>query len=498
MIAHSLNLNFSTRGILPHLHMPQGDSNSREIVATLWDDATPFAVPDEATVFIRFSKPDGTGGMYDKSEEGVEIGCAGNRVTAPIAAQMLTAAGQVLAEINIYETAPDGVSSRLATFPFVIDVIPCVYSDAKIISSDYYNILSSDIAKVLSASVHAPQIGEDETWLIWDSEQSRYVETGVSASGIKGDKGDAGPQGEQGPQGPQGPAGPQGLPGATVSTDGAYGFDVADGHLRLHYTGDAAPDFALDEDGHLILTLDSGQTVDLGKVTADSHDLSAEDIAAIAAQMPVATAEQAGTVKAGTDFDVAEDGTLSLYKALTVIANVVPATVEKGATQTTATVKWATNKTPVSLTVEGESVSPDTTSKELTGLQITAEKTFTVVAADSRGSQTATAVMRFCNGVYTGAAAAPAAVDSAFIRTLTKTLQSGRSRTFTVNAAAGQYIWYACPASYGTPVFNVGGFDGGFSKAATLDYTNPSGYTESYQVWRSDNAGLGQTTVKVS
>ena len=160
--------------------------------------------------------------------------------------------------------------------------------------------------------------------------------------------------------------------------------------------------------------------------------------------------------------------------------------------------KWATNKTPVSVTVEGESVSPDTTSKELTGLSITAEKTFTVVAADSRGSQTFTAVMRFCNGVYTGAAAAPAAVDSAFIRTLTKTLQSGRSRTFTVNAAAGQYIWYACPAGYGTPVFNVGGFDGGFSKVATLDYTNPSGYTESYQVWRSDNAGLGQTTVKVS
>ena len=290
-----------------------------------------------------------------------------------------------------------------------------------------------------------------------------------------------------------------GADGAAVATDGTYGFDVdEDGHLRLHYTGDTAPDFALDEDGHLILTLDSGQTVDLGKAVGSDYVLTDEDKAEIAGKVPVATAEQAGTVKAGTDFDVAEDGTLSLFKALTLIANVTPATVEQGATQTTATVKWVTNKTPVSVTVEGESVSPDATSKGLTGLSITAEKTFTVVAADSRGSQTFMAVMRFCNGVYTGAAAAPAAVDSAFIRTLTKTLQSGRSRTFTVNAAAGQYIWYACPAGYGTPVFNVGGFDGGFSKVATLDYTNPSGYTESYQVWRSDNAGLGQTTVKVS
>ena len=284
MIAHSLNLNFSTRGIFPHLHMPQGDSNSREIIAALWDDATPFAVPDGATVFIRFSKPDGTGGMYDKSEDSLEISFVGNRVTAPVAAQMLTAAGRVLAEINIYEAASDGVSSRLATFPFVIDVIPCVYSDAKIISSDYYNILSSDIAKVLSASVHAPQIGEDETWLIWDTEQSKYVETGVSASGIKGDKGDTGPQGEQGPQGPQGPAGPQGLSGATVTTDGAYGFDVENGHLRLHYTGETAPDFALDEDGHLILTLDNGQTVDLGKVVGSNYVLTDEDRAEIAAK----------------------------------------------------------------------------------------------------------------------------------------------------------------------------------------------------------------------
>ena len=47
-------------------------------------------------------------------------------------------------------------------------------------------------------------------------------------------------------------------------------------------------------------------------------------------------------------------------------------------------------------------------------------------------------------------------------------------------------------------MFNVGGFDGGFFKVSTQDYTNPSGHTESYQVWRSDNAGLGQTTVKVS
>ena len=31
-----------------------------------------------------------------------------------------------------------------------------------------------------------------------------------------------------------------------------------------------------------------------------------------------------------------------------------------------------------------------------------------------------------------------------------------------------------------------------------MDFTNASGYTESYNVYKSDNAGLGGTTVKVS
>ena len=393
-------------GIPPRLHMVQGDSNSRTIVASLWDDSQPYNMPTSTVVMMRFRKPDGTGGLYDVTEGGAKISVSGNVVTIPVAAQLLTVAGVVFAQVDIYGAATGAAAEKLATFRLAIEVAPSVYQDANIISSDYYNILTAKVAEAVAAAdraeqatVHTPTIGSNGNWYVWDQAAGKYVDSGVSA--LKG-------------------------------------------------------------------------------------------------QVQIATAEVAGTVKPDYDFDIAADGTLSLYKALMLFAEVVPAKVEMGATQTTATVKWATNKTPTSVTVEGESVSPDTTSKELTGLQITAEKEFTVVAADSRGSQTATAVMRFCNGVYTGAAAAPAAVDGTFIRTLTKTLQSYKTRTFTVNAAAGQYIWYACPAGYGTPVFNVGGFDGGFSKVSTLNYTNPSGYTESYQVWRSDNAGLGQTTVKVS
>ena len=62
-----------------------------------------------------------------------------------------------------------------------------------------------------------------------------------------------GPAGDTGPQGPQGP---QGVNGVAVSSDGQYAFNVDQyGHLILHYTGSEAPNFSVNENGHLILEI---------------------------------------------------------------------------------------------------------------------------------------------------------------------------------------------------------------------------------------------------
>lgn len=87
--------------------------------------------------------------------------------------------------------------------------------------------------------------------------------------------------------------------------------------------------------------------------------------------------------------------------------------------------------------------------------------------------------------------------DSELISTLTKVLTGSRACSFTVNSGDGQFIYYAIPTRFGKPTFYVGGFEGGFFLANTIDYTNPSGYTESYDIYRSDYSGLGDTTVVV-
>lgn len=156
-IKHSIGLNLSADAIPGRLHMVQGDSNSRTIVATLWDGAQLYSIPEGAAVMVRFRKPDGTGGLYDAAESGSQVSYVGSIVTAPVATQMLAVAGDVFAEIDIFGGGDGAAAERLATFRFVVEVAPCVLPDAEIISSDYYNILASKIAEAVAAAERAEQ-----------------------------------------------------------------------------------------------------------------------------------------------------------------------------------------------------------------------------------------------------------------------------------------------------------------------------------------------------
>jgi hypothetical protein len=205
-VNQNVSLNLTADGIPPRLHMVQGDSNTRTIVASLWDDSQPYNVPASAAVMMRFRKPDGTGGLYDVTEGGAKISVSGNVVTIPVATQLLTAAGVVFAQVDVYGAATGAAAEKLATFRFAIEVAPSVYPDAPIISSDYYNILTAKVAEAVAAAdraeqatVHTPTIGSNGNWYVWDQAAGKYVDSGVSAQqGPKGDKGDPGATGERG------------------------------------------------------------------------------------------------------------------------------------------------------------------------------------------------------------------------------------------------------------------------------------------------------------
>ena len=190
------------------------------------------------------------------------------------------------------------------------------------------------------------------------------------------------------------------------------------------------------------------------------------------------------------------------YKPMEISAfGATPNQAEQGSTVNAVTLNYTMNKVPEAASLDGlpYEVTAPTGTIQQSGA-ITANRTWTLIAQDERGAvATKAATLAFLWKAYFGAAAAPGAINSAFLLSLANgVLTASRARTFTVNAGAGQYIWYAVPSSFGPCTFKVGGFDGGFTKVSTFSHTNASGGATNYDVYRSDNANLGNTTVTVS
>ena len=190
-----------------------------------------------------------------------------------------------------------------------------------------------------------------------------------------------------------------------------------------------------------------------------------------------------------------------LYTAISVSSfNHNAGIKEYGETVSSVVLTWAINKTPTTLTFDGESLEVSERTATLSGLSITKEsgKTWRLVATDERGAKSEkTTSITFYNGVYYGAKAAPETYDSAFILSLSKELRADKRPSFSVNAGEGQYIYYCLPTRMGACSFVVGGFTGGFSLVDTIEFTNASGFTEGYHIYRSDATNLGLTTVTI-
>ena len=154
-----------------------------------------------------------------------------------------------------------------------------------------------------------------------------------------------------------------------------------------------------------------------------------------------------------------------------------------------------THSTIKAQTINNEAIEGTLRTKTFTG--VTATTTYTLAAiSNSDVKKSKSATITFANGVYYGKSTT-STYDSALINSLTKQLSNSKGRTITVNAGAGEYIFYCIPSRLGACSFNVGGFDGGFSKVATIEFTNSDSYAENYDIYKSDNANLGNTNVTI-
>lgn len=136
------------------IHAVQDDSNSRKIAFNIYAGGAQWAVPDGTLVTVRYKKPDGTAGFYDTLPDGSTSAATieGNVVTVALVPQAFTVRGNVPVQIKLYDSA----GASIATFAVVMHVSANVVSDAEIVSSDYYSVLTKQIADVLAAAEGIP------------------------------------------------------------------------------------------------------------------------------------------------------------------------------------------------------------------------------------------------------------------------------------------------------------------------------------------------------
>jgi hypothetical protein len=126
--------------------------------------------------------------------------------------------------------------------------------------------------------------------------------------------------------------------------------------------------------------------------------------------------------------------------------------------------------------------------------------TFTLTASDSLGGASSAISVVWGQDVYYGASTPPGSFNQAFITSLTSHLTVSPNGNYAITAGVGQTSYFCALTALGLTVGNffVGGFPFACSKVASaVSVTNTDGVTATYDVFGSDNPGLGPFTLTV-
>lgn len=170
---------------------------------------------------------------------------------------------------------------------------------------------------------------------------------------------------------------------------------------------------------------------------------------------------------------------------------------EIGSTASGIVLSWAYNKdvTEQSINQGIGSLPVGDRSYNVSG-SISSNTTWTLSATDGTTPVNGNTSISFLNKRYWGESSETSLNDAQIIA-LNSELSSSRvqSRTFT---PSGEYVYFAWPTSFGTPTFTVNGLLNTAWTKVTRAFVNASGYSASYDIYRSDNLLTGTFVIAVS
>lgn len=185
----------------------------------------------------------------------------------------------------------------------------------------------------------------------------------------------------------------------------------------------------------------------------------------------------------------------------------------RGEVVDSVTLQWQLSRTPNSLVIymkSGDGILEDTfeipnpgkTGRyDISDLSITWDdnKIWELSASNEFGFGKSEEIsIPFYNNIYIGSSTAPDDYNEDFLKTLMSWRENDDISKITSTVDEGKYLYYGFPTRIGTPSFSYNGIIGGFARVSTIPVTNHLGYTEDYNIYRSDNSGLGQIMIGVN
>ena len=181
-----------------------------------------------------------------------------------------------------------------------------------------------------------------------------------------------------------------------------------------------------------------------------------------------------------------------LYKELEItLAKTNPEIGEIGET-VDVVFGWGYNKFIESQTCDSTEMSAATRSTTVRGITETTSKL--LVASDGVKTKSKLITIPFKQACYYGTANTTP-TSEIIIDTFTRDLKFDKGSTVTITANTGDYIYFILPKSLEDITFYVGGFEGGFSIINNDFKFSRYGNVYDCVLIRSDNSGLGTTTI---
>lgn len=201
-VIHRLRLDLERPGIQAVSYMRKGDTLSRRMVLSLYEQGKPYRIEDGVTARIRGKKSDGTI-LYN------DCFVQDNCIVVDVTTQMLAALGEVECELNLY-----GTSNALLTTPrFSIVVEDVLLADGQLESQNEFTAMTK---------------ATEEMKTLYNTVDEAYKSGAFK--GDKGDKGDDGAPGKDGADGKDGAQGKDGSPGADGISPTLSISDIPGGH----------------------------------------------------------------------------------------------------------------------------------------------------------------------------------------------------------------------------------------------------------------------------